>query len=219
MTELYLDRAPSPIGTIALVSRENGALCALDFADREDTLRARLARRFGPVAPRVRKDAGGHTSRLRAYLAGELDALDESQVDPGGTDFQQRVFAALRRVPSGSTRTYTEIAHAIGKPGAARAVGTANARNPIALVIPCHRILPADQTLGGYAGGPTRKAWLLTHERAQHTKRRPRPSPTRRATNPTRAKTPQARQSRNPLPAPHAKQNESNGRRERDESA
>lgn len=167
-TELRIDHVESPIGTIALVTREDGALCSLDFTDREDVMRTRLEGRFGKVTLRDADDAGGHSSRLRAYLAGDLRALDDTAVEAGGSDFQQRVWAALRRVPVGATRSYAEIARQIGSPGAARAVGTANGSNPVALVIPCHRVIGADRSLGGYAGGTERKRWLLAHEGAAH---------------------------------------------------
>ena len=163
MTELQIDHVESPIGAIALVSRD-GLLCALDFTDRDAVMRSRLAARFGAVRLRETDDAGGHSSRLRAYLGGELDALGEVRVETGGTDFQRQVWAALRRVDCGETRSYADVAKAIDRPRAARAVGSANACNPIALVIPCHRIVAADQGVGGYAGGLDRKRWLLRHE-------------------------------------------------------
>jgi methylated-DNA-[protein]-cysteine S-methyltransferase len=165
MSDLDFDQVASPIGAIALVSRR-GALCALDFADRHERMHDRLEARFGSVRLREVDDAGGHSSRLRAYLAGELDAFRGLRVETGGTDFQRQVWSALRRVRCGETRSYAEIANAIGRPGAARAVGSANARNPIALVIPCHRVVASDRGLGGYAGGLDRKRWLLAHEGA-----------------------------------------------------
>jgi methylated-DNA-[protein]-cysteine S-methyltransferase len=83
---------------------------------------------------------------------------------PRGTTFQRRVWGALSAIPFGETRSYGEIAAAIGEPGASRAVGMANNRNPIAIVIPCHRVIGADGSLTGYGGGMDRKRWLLTHE-------------------------------------------------------
>jgi methylated-DNA-[protein]-cysteine S-methyltransferase len=87
-------------------------------------------------------------------------------VAPAGTQFQQRVWAQLRAIPPGETRSYQALATALGQPGAARAIGLANGRNPVALVIPCHRVIGADGRLTGYAGGLAAKAWLLTHEGA-----------------------------------------------------
>lgn len=168
MTAFTLDHVESPMGTIALVTRDDGALCALDFTDRGDLMRSRLQARFGHVELEEKADAGGHSTRLRTYLGGDLGALDDALVDACGSEFQQRVWAELRRVPAGATRSYAEIADAIGKPSAARAVGGANGRNPVALVIPCHRVIPANRSLGGYAGGAERKRWLLAHEGAAH---------------------------------------------------
>ena len=165
MTELRMAHVSSPIGIIALVTC-NEALCALDFADREPLLRERLAKRYPDTAPIEAADPAGLTARVRAYLEGEIDALTDIPVETGGTEFQRRVWTALRAVPPGTTRSYGEIAAAIGAPGAARAVGSANRRNPIALAIPCHRVVSADRSLGGYAGGRARKLWLLRHEGA-----------------------------------------------------
>lgn len=165
MTELHVDHLPSPVGDITLVARA-GRLCALDFFD-PDGLRARLARRFGALRLSERSDPAGITSRLRAYFEGRLDAIEEIAVDAGGTPFQQRVWQALRAVPCGETRSYRDIAEAIGRPGATRAVGNANHRNPVGIVIPCHRVVGADARLGGYAGGPDAKRWLLAHEGAR----------------------------------------------------
>jgi methylated-DNA-[protein]-cysteine S-methyltransferase len=165
MTQIQVDTLESPIGTIRLAVW-NGALCALDFDDRAEIMQRRLEARFGTIESIPSKNPAGHTERLRAYIDGDVDALDDIAVEPGGTEFQRRVWTALRGVKSGATRSYSEIADEIGAPGAARAVGTANGRNPIALVIPCHRIVTKSRTLGGYAGGLERKSWLLSHEGA-----------------------------------------------------
>jgi methylated-DNA-[protein]-cysteine S-methyltransferase len=101
-----------------------------------------------------------------SYFAGAADALAELPVDPRGSDFQRRVWRALREIAPGATASYGEIARKIGSPRAARAVGDANRRNPIAIVIPCHRVIGGDRRLVGYAGGLTRKRWLLVHEAA-----------------------------------------------------
>jgi methylated-DNA-[protein]-cysteine S-methyltransferase len=109
-------------------------------------------------------DPGGAATALRAYFAGDLPALDRLTVDPMGTPFQIRVWNALRSVGVGRTASYTEIARAIGAPTATRAVGAANGANPIAIVVPCHRIIGAAGSLVGYGGGLERKRWLLEHE-------------------------------------------------------
>ena len=101
---------------------------------------------------------------LRAYFAGDLHALDRLSVDPIGTTFQRRVWTALRTVKAGLTVSYADIANAIGAPTSTRAVGAANGANPIAIVVPCHRIIGSGGSLVGYGGGLERKRWLLEHE-------------------------------------------------------
>lgn len=162
---IEFSRLDSPIGSLVLAASSEG-LCALDFTDSELKVRERLQRahpdaRFstGPLAKRA-------AARVKAYFWGDLAALDALAVDPSGTEFQKQVWAALREIPAGETASYGKIAASIGRPTAVRAVGAANGRNPIALVVPCHRIIGADGTLCGYAGGLWRKQWLLKHERA-----------------------------------------------------
>ena len=162
MTEIRIDQLESPIGRIAIAVQDD-TLCALDTFDRARS-EARLRRRFPDARWVATDDPGGVTSRLRAWIGGALDALDDLPIDPGGTAFQQQVWKALRTIPLGETRSYGEIAREIGSPGASRAVGTANGLNPIWIVIPCHRVLNASGALGGYAGGLDAKRWLLAHE-------------------------------------------------------
>jgi len=120
-------------------------------------LNSRVAR--GPV-----RDSAGVRDALAAYFAGYVDALDAIEVAPQGTEFKQRVWKELREIRAGSTISYGELAARVGAPGAARAVGTANATNPVCLVIPCHRVVRAGGALGGYGFGVERKRWLLAHE-------------------------------------------------------
>ena len=155
----------SPIGTIVLAVRD-GTLTALVFAEGWPDRRARLVKRFGDVDLRGAADPAGVSGRLVAYFAGDLGALDAIPVDPGGTPFQRRVWAALRTIPAGETVSYQTLARRIGAPTAVRAVGAANRTNPIGIVVPCHRVIGADGSLTGYGGGIERKRWLLTHERA-----------------------------------------------------
>ena len=155
----------SPIGTIVLAVRD-GTLTALVFAEGWPDRRARLVKRFGDVDLRGAADPAGVSGRLAAYFAGDLGALDAIPVDPGGTPFQRRVWAALRTIPAGETVSYQTLARRIGAPTAVRAVGAANRTNPVGIVVPCHRVIGADGSLTGYAGGIERKRWLLTHERA-----------------------------------------------------
>jgi methylated-DNA-[protein]-cysteine S-methyltransferase len=103
--------------------------------------------------------------QLAAYFAGELTEFD-LPLAPKGTPFQLRVWQALRTIPYGHTCSYGELAAQLGSPGASRAVGLANGRNPLAVVVPCHRVIGSDGTLTGYGGGLDRKRWLLGHESA-----------------------------------------------------
>jgi len=103
--------------------------------------------------------------QLEAYFAGQLKQFD-LDLAPAGTEFQHRVWAALQTIPYGETRSYGEIAAQIGSPGAARAVGLANARNPVGIIVPCHRVIGANGSLTGYAAGVDRKRALLEIERA-----------------------------------------------------
>jgi methylated-DNA-[protein]-cysteine S-methyltransferase len=105
------------------------------------------------------------TDALDAYFEGDADALGDVSVATRGTAFQREVWAALRTIPAGSTMSYGRLADRIGRDGASRAVGAANGANPIAIVVPCHRVIGANGTLTGYAGGLTHKQWLLDHER------------------------------------------------------
>jgi methylated-DNA-[protein]-cysteine S-methyltransferase len=103
-------------------------------------------------------------TQLAEYFAGERLRFD-LPLAPAGTPFQQKVWAALRAIPYGRTTTYGELAAEIGQPTASRAVGLANGRNPLAVVVPCHRVIGRDGTLTGFGGGLDRKRWLLDHER------------------------------------------------------
>jgi methylated-DNA-[protein]-cysteine S-methyltransferase len=103
-------------------------------------------------------------AQLEAYFAGTLTRF-ELPLAPRGTALSLRVWEALRTIPLGETRSYGELARSLGRPGAARAVGSANAHNPISIVVPCHRVIGGDGSLTGYAGGLHEKTWLLAHER------------------------------------------------------
>ena len=104
-------------------------------------------------------------AQLAEYFAGERRHFD-LPLEPRGTPFQREVWSALRGIPFGATRSYAEMAAALGRPSASRAVGGANGRNPLSIVVPCHRVIGANGALTGYAGGIARKEWLLRHERA-----------------------------------------------------
>jgi methylated-DNA-[protein]-cysteine S-methyltransferase len=106
------------------------------------------------------------STRLRRYFQGDVEAIDGVSVDMGGTVLQRRVWATLRGIPAGTTVTYGDLARAVGRPNAARAIGMINGQNPVAIVVPCHRVVGADASPTGYAGGLWRKRWLLHHEGA-----------------------------------------------------
>jgi methylated-DNA-[protein]-cysteine S-methyltransferase len=160
---LLVDEIPSPLGRIVIAARD-GRLCALEFG------RARVARqmiaRYGRARLLRSRDPFGFSRRIRAYLAGDLAAVDDIPVEMGGTEFQRRVWRALRRIPPGRTLSYGALARSLGRGAAARAVGAANGRNPVSIVVPCHRLIGGDASLTGYGGGLWRKRWLLRHESA-----------------------------------------------------
>jgi methylated-DNA-[protein]-cysteine S-methyltransferase len=151
----------SPVGELLLVA--NGrALIGISFAQH----RHALVRE----ASWVRDDGSNGIladtrAQLEAYFAGDLTSFD-LPLAPTGSPFEQRVWATLRTIPYGTTMSYGELARRIGKPKAARAVGSANGRNPISIVVPCHRVIGANGSLVGFGGGMERKQWLLVHEGA-----------------------------------------------------
>jgi methylated-DNA-[protein]-cysteine S-methyltransferase len=155
----------SPVGPVTVAARA-GRLCAVSFGADRGRVEDCLSRRFGPVDWRDAADPAGAVSRLRAYFGGNLHALEALEVDPGGTPFQQKVWLALRNVAAGTTVSYGTLARLIGMPDASRAVGAANGANPVAIVIPCHRVVGTAGGLVGYGGGLARKRWLLAHEGA-----------------------------------------------------
>ncbi len=120
--------------------------------------------RWYPGEPRNRQPLPEIGAVLTRYFDGDTTAIDTVPVELNGTAFQKNVWAALRRIPCGSTISYAELARRIGEPAAVRAVGAANGANPVAVVVPCHRVIGADGSLTGYGGGLDRKKWLLTHE-------------------------------------------------------
>jgi len=151
-------RLDTPTGMLDVVI-DGGTLVLLRFVDDPDSvagLPSELSRDDDPA---------GILSRLRAYFAGDVHALDDVRVRfDRGTPFQREVWAALRTIPVGETISYAELARRVGRPSAFRAVGSANGQNPAAIVVPCHRVIASDGTLGGYGGGLDRKRWLLEHE-------------------------------------------------------
>jgi len=163
--KLLIDRIASPLGTVVVVS-DGEHLRALDFEDYEARMHKLLARQYGEVTLQAQRDPGGASCAVEAYFSGQHEALEALPVASNGTAFQQQVWRYLREIPRGTTSTYGELARRIGNPAASRAVGLANGSNPIAIAVPCHRVIGANGDLTGYAGGMERKRWLLIHEGA-----------------------------------------------------
>ncbi len=161
---LTLDRVATPAGDLLLVTDADEAVRALDFAGFEDRMTRLLRRHWGPVVLIEGRAPAAVRSAVEAYFRGELEALDPLTVRTNGTAFQRAVWAALRTIPAGQTRSYGQLAASIGSPKAVRAAGLANGQNPVALIVPCHRVIGANGALTGYAGGVERKRWLLAHE-------------------------------------------------------
>lgn len=164
---------PCPLGALLAVAR-GGALVRLSFADSTEGARARAREELGGLAGgrsttgTVREDPGAAplpelARQLEEYFAGRRRRFELS-LAPEGTEFQRRVWTELARIPWGETRSYGEIARAVDRPGGSRAVGMANNRNPIAVVVPCHRVIGADGSLTGYGAGLERKEHLLRLE-------------------------------------------------------
>ncbi|MBM7335022.1 MAG: methylated-DNA--[protein]-cysteine S-methyltransferase [Alcanivorax sp.] len=157
MTALLYSETDSPLGPLLLLG-DGEALSGLYMN----------AQKHRPALERDRRrdDAPFRAAReqLAAYFAGELRVFD-LPLAPSGSAFQQSVWRALLDIPYGDTASYGELAQRLGKPGAARAVGLANGRNPLGIIVPCHRVIGASGTLTGYGGGLERKQWLLDHER------------------------------------------------------
>lgn len=162
---LLLDRLSSPIGDIFLVF-EGERLRALDFADYEERMHRLLRLHYGAVTLSEARAPEAIRAALGRYFVGEIAAPDGIECATAGTAFQRTVWSALRLIPAGETRSYGAVAAMIGNPRACRALGAANGANPIALVVPCHRVIGANAALTGYGGGLSRKAWLLAHEEA-----------------------------------------------------
>lgn len=160
ITQTCWTHLDSPIGTLTL-SADADAIVALSFARHDGEA-------MPPEDPDARDDDAPllreAVDQLSAYFAGERTSFD-LPLRPAGTLFQQRVWSELRKIPHGQAISYGELADRVGNPLASRAVGGANGRNPIGIIIPCHRVIASDRTLGGFGGGLNVKRWLLNHER------------------------------------------------------
>jgi len=172
--QLYAAEIDSPIGAMTLTATDNG-ICHLDFAPYEaasERLEQWAKRYFGTLGAIItRVEAASHSQldeaarQLKLYFAGELQRFD-LPVQMYGTPFQQKVWAALQQIPYGETRTYKDIAVMLDQPGAMRAVGGANNRNPVSIIVPCHRVIGASGQMVGYGGGLPIKIALLDLEKS-----------------------------------------------------
>jgi methylated-DNA-[protein]-cysteine S-methyltransferase len=170
LARLVVDHFYTPIGVLALVADAEGNLRVALFTEDEALIRRYLRLQFGEsrLVLESAQNPHGLTEAVAAYFDGRLDAIDSIPVEACGTPFQRKVWQALRRIPCGSTLSYGKLAERIGRPAAVRAVGLANGANPVAVVVPCHRVIGGDGSLTGYGGGIERKRWLLDHERQLH---------------------------------------------------
>ena len=172
---LFRTVLPTPLGDMLALSSDEG-LCALEFTkvegpnrgqERLSRLNARLARWFPPheIVDRETPTIARTRAWLAAYFGGTRHEVGGLPLDMRGAPFETRVWIALQAIPPGQTTSYGAIAQALGSPGASRAVGLANGANPIAIIVPCHRVIGSNGSLTGYGGGLDRKTWLIDHER------------------------------------------------------
>ena len=177
----FIDRFESPIGTVLFIHDPEERVRALDFHDFEARMRRLLRLHYGRdgtdfvVASRTAPSA--IRQALAGYFAGDLTAIDAIPVATAGTSLQREVWVALRKIRAGTTISYGALARELGRPKSVRAVGLANGANPVAIVVPCHRVIGTDASLTGYGGGIDRKIWLLTHEGAAFEKAAARRTP------------------------------------------
>jgi methylated-DNA-[protein]-cysteine S-methyltransferase len=158
MSEKFTARFESPIGSLKITAEEKG-IVSIGFVEKSGLMRPRPEK--APQGPAVLKDC---LAQLDEYFRGRRKSFSVP-LSLEGTAYQKKVWAALRRIPFGETATYGEIAAAAGNRRAGRAVGGANHRNPVSIIVPCHRVIGADGRLTGYGGGLWRKEWLLAHEK------------------------------------------------------
>ena len=157
---IYYDLIPSPIGQLLLVAAEHGLQqIVFEGENQSDTIKDSWIK-----APDKLRTV---SNQLAAYFRKELEIFDV-KLSPQGTAFQKQIWNELIKIPYGQTCSYLDIAIAIGKPKACRAIGMANSKNPIPIIIPCHRVIGKNGELTGYAGGLSKKSYLLTLEQTQN---------------------------------------------------
>lgn len=163
MDSVALATTDSPIGPLTVAAR-GAKVCLVHFGPADKYVQSALVRWYPDARVEPGDNPGGTVSVLARYFDGDLTALDDVEVELHGTPFQQRVWLALRTVAAGTTTSYAQLASLVGAPSAVRAVGAANGANPVAVVLPCHRVIGSNGSLTGYGGGLDRKRWLLDHE-------------------------------------------------------
>lgn len=163
---LFVDRLATPVGELVIVADGEGCLRAVRWMKELNGLDrlVNLDKELNVSALEPCLNPGGSTEAIARYFEGELHAIDSLRVRADGTPFQREVWDALRTIPCGQTTSYSALARQIGRDAAVRAVGLANGANPVAVVVPCHRVIGAGGALTGYGGGLERKRWLLAHE-------------------------------------------------------
>ncbi|MCF7903076.1 MAG: methylated-DNA--[protein]-cysteine S-methyltransferase [Candidatus Marinimicrobia bacterium] len=170
MPEIFIvyTKLDTPVGAMFVASHAGG-LCGLQFGQNAESFLQNYLRQTYPDAQVQRDDAANQqiVKQLQEYFSGNRRDFD-LKLSPAGTPFQQKVWQFLTTIPFGKTVSYADVAAGVGNPKASRAVGGANGKNPIAVIIPCHRVIAADGTLGGYAGGLQYKRTLLNHECAPY---------------------------------------------------
>ncbi|HEY2759976.1 MAG TPA: methylated-DNA--[protein]-cysteine S-methyltransferase [Pirellulales bacterium] len=162
---LRLEKYDAPVSPLLIVTDLDGKLRALEFADHEARMHRLLSEHYGEYQLQPGTAPKTILSALDEFFAGNLAAIESIEVATGGTPFQRSIWRALRKIPGGATISYGQLAVRLNRPSASRAVGAANGANPIAIVVPCHRVIGANGTLTGYGGGLPRKRWLIDHER------------------------------------------------------
>ncbi|HZU86958.1 MAG TPA: methylated-DNA--[protein]-cysteine S-methyltransferase [Anaerolineaceae bacterium] len=168
MNPYFLTTMNTPLGEL-LLGATNQGVCLVEFsgqAERVQLEQVMLEKRDLVLTTGSSQYLEDVQAELKAYFAGKLRGFNVP-LDAGGSEFQRRVWAALVHIPYGETRSYNDLALQLGQPGGSRAVGTANGSNPIAIVVPCHRVITTSGKLGGYGGGLWRKEWLLNFEGRQ----------------------------------------------------
>lgn len=163
---LTLDRLPTPIGVALLVTDEAGVLRAFNWTDYEPAMLTWIARHYPKAKLAAARAPAPVRGAFDGYFRGDARALELVPWRASGTPFQLKVWEALCSIPAGETLSYAGLAERIGRPTAMRAVGHANGANPVAVIVPCHRVIGMNGSLTGYGGGLPRKRWLLEHEGA-----------------------------------------------------